>query len=88
MNRIAPWIVWSTVVARHVMLVALAAGLWIATSPVAWAAKKKVEAVAEPTKGYTMAYMIVLVVLGMGLMTVCRPSGRQDKAEEKKEDDD
>jgi hypothetical protein len=88
MNRTAKLIAWAKVVARQALFVALAAGFWVATSPLAWAAKKKAaEAEAEPTKGYTMAYLIVLVLVGMGLMVVCRPSGRRDKADEKKDDE-
>jgi hypothetical protein len=56
----------------------LAAYLWLLTSPVALAAKKKA-AEEAPTKSYTMPYMIVIVLVGVGLMTVMRPSSRLDQ---------
>lgn len=58
--------------------VVLAAYLWLLTSPVALAAKKKA-AEAAPTKSYTMPYFIVIVLVGVGLMTVMRPSSRLDQ---------
>lgn len=58
--------------------VALAAYLWVLTSPLALAAKKKA-AEAAPTKSYTMPYFIVIVLVGVGLMTVMRPSSRLDE---------
>lgn len=58
--------------------VVLAAYLWLLTSPVALAAKKKA-AEAAPTKSYTMPYLIVIAVVAIGLMTVMRPSGRLDQ---------
>ena len=64
-------------------VVSLAAYFWLLTSPLVWAAaKKKAEAPVE-TKSYTMPYLIVIMVISMGLMTICRPSKRLDKAEDK-----
>jgi hypothetical protein len=66
----------------------LAASL-VATSPsLAFAAPKKKEVEAAPTKSYTVPYMIVLAMLGIGLMTVCRPSSRHDKPPEKIKEDE
>lgn len=47
------------------------------------AQKKKKEVEAPPSKSYTVPYMIVLAMLGIGLMTVCRPSSRLEKASDK-----
>jgi hypothetical protein len=67
---------------RHLLYrfapVVLAAYLWLLTSPVALAAKKKAVE-AAPTKSYTMPYLIVIVLVGVGLMTVMRPSSRLDQ---------
>jgi hypothetical protein len=63
---------------------ALASVVWLAGVNSALAApKKKVEPVAAPTKSYTVPYMLVLAFLGIGLMTVCRPSGRLEKVDDK-----
>ncbi len=62
----------------RVLPIAMAGYLWLLTSPVALAAKKK--AVEEgPTKSYTVPYMIVIALVGVGLMTVMRPSSRLDE---------
>jgi hypothetical protein len=58
--------------------VVLAGYLWLLTSPLALAAKKKAVE-AAPTKSYTMPYLIVIVLVGVGLMTVMRPSSRLDQ---------
>ena len=58
--------------------VLMAAYLWLLTSPLALAAKKKAVE-AAPTKSYTMPYLIVIVLVGVGLMTVMRPSSRLDQ---------
>jgi hypothetical protein len=50
---------------------------------VAWAQKKKKEVEAAPTKSYVWPYAIVLAMLGIGLMTVCRPTSRLDKPDDK-----
>jgi hypothetical protein len=64
------------------------AAIWLAASPLAYAAKKKVEEVAAPEKSYVMPYMIVLMVMGLGLMTICRPSSRADKVDDKYKKDE
>ncbi len=73
---------------RHGLLVLLGSAVWMSTSPVAWAAKKKVEQVVDESKGYTLPYLFVISLLGLGLMAVLRPSGRRDKADDKKQDDE
>jgi hypothetical protein len=35
------------------------------------------------TKSYTMPYLIVVTMIGLGLMAVCRPSRRADKPDDK-----
>ena len=64
------------------------ASLCLFDTSVAWAAKKKVEVEAAPTKSYVVPYMIVLVMLGGGLMAVCRPSSRLDKMDDKHKKDE
>ncbi len=89
MNRIAKWTARGQVFARQAFFVVLGAGFWLLASPVAWAAKKKAEVEAAPTKSYTMAYIIVIFLVGIGLMVVCRPSSRADKMDDmhKKDED-
>jgi hypothetical protein len=61
---------------------------WLETSPLAWAKGKKAEEVVE-TKSWVVPYMIVLAFVGLGLMTVLRPSTRAEKPPETaKQDDD
>jgi len=65
---------------RVALFGALLAVVFLLTSPTAMAAKKKKEEPAPETKSYVMPYMIVLTIVGVGLMTVCRPGNRADKA--------
>ncbi len=74
--------------ARQIACVALIASLCLFDTSVSWAAKKKAEAEAAPTKSYVVPYMIVLVLLGGGLMAVCRPSGRHDKMDDMNKKDE
>jgi hypothetical protein len=65
---------------RHARWLALALALCLTTPGAAMAKGKKVaEKEAPPTKSYVFPYMIVLAVLGLGVMTVCRPTKRLDK---------
>lgn len=75
--------------ARQAVWVAMAVYIWSLGSPVLAAAKKKVVEEAEK-KSYTMPYLIVIMLVGLGLMTICRPSRRADKPDEKfkKEEED
>jgi hypothetical protein len=54
------------------------------------AAKKKKQEEAAPTKSYVLPYFIVMMMVGVGLMTIARPGSRKDRLEEKarKSDDD
>ena len=68
--------------ARQVFWAALAIYFWSLGSPVLAAAKKKVVEEAAK-KSYTMPYLIVIVLIGVGLMAICRPSSRADKPDDK-----
>ncbi len=68
------------------LIVALVLSL-AAVSPASAAPKKKAEEVAA-TKSYVVPYMVVLALVGLGLMSVCRPSKRKDKPDERKEEED
>ena len=73
----------------HRPLVALAVlAIVLASASPAWAKKSKAEAEAQPTKSYVVPYMIVIMFVAVGLMTVCRPSRRADKVEDRHEQDD
>ncbi len=82
MNRVRAILRATLTQGRHLLYrfapVVLAAYLWLLTSPVALAAKKKAVE-AAPTKSYTMPYFIVIMLVGVGLMTVMRPSNRLDQ---------
>lgn len=71
-------------VAHRVAVVALLIVCLLFTSP-AMAAKKKKEDEGPPKKSYVFPYMIVLMVISVGLMTVCRPGRRKDRPDEKKD---
>ena len=74
---------------RHTRWLALALALCLATPGVALAKGKKIaEKEAPATKSYVFPYMIVLAVLGLGVMTVCRPSKRLDKPNERIKDEE
>ena len=88
MKSLKKKIVLCFLAARKIACVALVAYLCLVDSPMAWAAKKKVEVQEAPTKSYVFPYMIVLVLLGGGLMAVCRPSSRHDKMDEKKKNEE
>ena len=68
--RVAPWV--------------LTIYFWCLTSPLVLAAKKKKDEAAAPTKSYVVPYMIVIAIVSIGLMTVFRPSRRQDKPPDSK----
>ncbi|MBI3839135.1 MAG: hypothetical protein HY288_14540 [Planctomycetia bacterium] len=74
--------------AGRIAWVVLAIYFWSLGSPAIAAAKKKVAEEVE-TKSYTMPYLIVIMLIGVGLMAICRPSRRADKPDEKiKPDED
>ena len=61
----------------------LACFLCLVSSEPAWAKAKKKEVEEVETKSYVLPYLIVITMVSVGVMTVCRPSRRLDKAEEK-----
>jgi len=70
-------------VGRALVLVALTLAILLVPQS-AVAAKKKKKEEAAPTKSYVLPYMIVMAMIGVGLMTICRPSSRADKLEDTK----
>lgn len=75
---------------RAAAFAVLAAVLVLGSADTAWAQKKKKAVEVAPSKSYTLPYAVVIAVLGIGLMTVCRPTTRLEKAsdrlQEKEED--
>ena len=72
--------------AYRALIAALLMACILLTPSVAMAKKKKKEEEA-PTKSYVLPYFIVMTLVGVGLMTVCRPGTRKDKVDEKKRND-
>ena len=82
MNGLKRWVgCWPRLV-RQVAWAVLAVSVLSLGSPALAAPKKKVVEEAE-TKSYTMPYLIVIILIGVGLMAICRPSRRADKPDEK-----
>jgi hypothetical protein len=73
---------------RGARWLAVTLALWLSLSGLALAAPKKKEKEAAPTKSYVASYFILIMVLGVGLMTVCRPGRRLDKPPEKIKDEE
>ena len=65
------------------LVLSLAVAVFCLTSLTATAAKKPKEEPKEE-KSYVLPYLIVISFIGVGLMTICRPSRRLDKVNEKK----
>jgi len=80
LNRVRGWLLQGEVLLWTVVI-------WLMSSPLALAAKKKAEE-AKPEKSYVAPYFIVMMLLGLGLMAVCRPSSRADRPDDKKNEDD
>ena len=74
---------WVRRAAQRVVVTLVIFGCLVLTPSLALAAKKKKEEEA-PTKSYVGAYMIVMMMVSVGLMTVCRPGKRKDRPDEKK----
>lgn len=78
--------------ARHVRHVAC----WLfnllvlcAMSPAVWAKGPKPSATEESaSKDYVMSWVIVGALVGLGLMTLCRPGKREEKVEVNRADDE
>ncbi len=61
---------------RHASIVSLITICWLGMCGVAFAQQKQ-----EPPGGsYVMPYILVLLVIALGLMSVLRPSRRRDRA--------
>ncbi len=88
MNAVERWMAAGGRLARRSRWLTLVVILWLGTSSDALAQKKKQEKEAAPTKSYVLPYMIVLAVVGVGVMTVCRPGRRLDKPHERIKDDE
>jgi hypothetical protein len=72
---------------HRALWLASAAAVWVATSPLAFAAKKKALEVVPETKSYVTPYLIVLMLIGLGMMAVLRPGKRADRPDEKMKTD-
>ena len=73
--------------ALHRTVVALlVAGCLLMSPSTALAQRNKKEPEPE-TKSYVLPYMIVIMMVSLGLMTICRPSKRKDKPDEIKEEE-
>lgn len=71
--------------AFRTLLVALTvACLLLLTPSTALAQKKKKTEEAAPTKSYVASYFITMVMISVGLMTICRPGKRKDRPDEQK----
>lgn len=73
---------------RLVLMLLVATTMVLFTASPAWAKPKKQEAAAAPTKSYVVPYMVVLAMIGVGLMTVCRPASRLEKPDDRVQKDD
>ena len=74
---------WYRRTAQRVVVTLVILGCLVFTPSLALAAKKKKEEEA-PTKSYVGAYLIVMMMVSVGLMTICRPGKRKDRPDEKK----
>jgi uncharacterized membrane protein YdfJ with MMPL/SSD domain len=74
--------------AFRTLVVALAvASLLVLTPSTALAQKKKKQEEAAPTKSYVASYFITIMMVSVGLMTICRPGKRKDRPDEKPEEE-
>ncbi len=87
MNSLKRWVGSSPRFARRATWAALAILFFLLSSPALAAPRKKVVEEAE-TKNYTVPYLIVVILIGVGLMAICRPSHRADKPDEKVKPDE
>jgi uncharacterized membrane protein YadS len=73
--------------AHRVAIVVVLIVCLLCTTP-AMAARRKKKEEEAPTKSYVLPYFIVMMLVGVGLMTVCRPGSRKDRADAKKKTDE
>ncbi len=72
-------------IVRGALMALLVAGTLVAGSSDAYAQKKK-KAEEAPKKSYVFAYTITMMMVSLGLMTVCRPGKRKERPDELKDD--
>ena len=65
---------------------ACAASAWIALSSTAWGASRQDAKEAPAVKEYVLPWTLVILCAALGLITVCRPGKRSDKARVKVEE--
>jgi hypothetical protein len=71
--------------AYRALFVVLLIVAMVFTAPSAMAQRKKKQQVdAGPKKSYVLPYFIVMMLTGVGIMTVCRPGSRKDRPDEKR----
>jgi len=76
---------WARRAYRAFLVVLLVVAMLItAPSAVAQRGKKKQEVDSGPKKSYVLPYFIVMMLVGVGVMTVCRPGSRKDRPDEKR----
>ena len=60
--------------------------VWSVLVGSAWAAKKKAVE-APPEKSYVQPYFLVVLLMGLGIMILCRPGKRADEPFKKQEEE-
>ena len=65
---------------------ACAASTWIALSSTAWGASRQDAKEAPAVKEYVLPWTLVILCAALGLIAVCRPGKRSDKARVKVEE--
>ncbi len=76
---------WARRAYRAFLVVLLVVAMLItAPSAMAQRGKKKQEVDTEAKKSYVLPYFIVMMLVGVGVMTVCRPGSRKDRPDEKR----
>jgi hypothetical protein len=65
---------------------ACAASAWIALSSTAWGASRQDAKEAPAVKEYVLPWTLVILCAALGLITVCRPGKRSEKARVKVEE--
>ncbi|REK07482.1 MAG: hypothetical protein DWQ37_21355 [Planctomycetota bacterium] len=68
--------------------VALLALVVAVSMPATAEAQKKKKEEEAPTKSYVFPYILVMMITGLGLMTICRPSSRKERVDEKKKEEE
>jgi hypothetical protein len=80
-----PMVRWARRAYRALLVVLLIVAMLVAApSAMAQRKKKKEEVDTGPKKSYVLPYFIVMMLAGVGIMTVCRPGSRKDRPEEKR----